>query len=263
MTTDPEIASLLECALCAAQAAGNHALANHNRRTETISRAAHDVKLALDLECQEIAQETVLERYPGSAITGEEGMAPADPETAGTAEWIIDPIDGTVNFSHGLPFWCCSVAVRRAGKLLAGAVYAPALAECYTAARGAHATCNGTPLAVSATPDLAGSLVCTGLDKNIDPRLPPFEIFRTLSASTQKTRVLGAAALDICRVASGQADGYFETGIYTWDVAAAGLIVEQAGGRIETLREYDAGRLMFLATNGLIHDALRELVLSV
>jgi myo-inositol-1(or 4)-monophosphatase len=216
--------------------------------------------LRLDGECQEQAEAVIRRRFPGHDVLGEEDPSgAARGECAGT-QWIIDPIDGTVNFSHGLPAWCCSVAVAVNGKVAAGAVYAPATNECFTAATGHPARLNGRIIHVSRTRCVARALVLTGLDKSVDPRRPSFEIFRRLSASAQKARVMGSAALDICRVACGQADGYFESGIYLWDVAAAGLVVRQAGGRAEILRRLDNGRLQFLASNGRIHRALRRLV---
>lgn len=253
-------ADLLAAATDAAGQAGRHALDNHARRGEAVASFAHDVKLRLDQECQAIAEQTLRTRFPGHAILGEEGI-PAE-DAGSDFRWIIDPIDGTVNFSHGLPFWCCSIAVEFRGETVAGVVNAPALGECYTAAAGEPALCNGRALAVSEVPDLAQALVMTGLDKNVNPRLPPFELFRELSARVQKARIMGSAAIDICRVAAGQADGYFETGIYIWDVAAAAFIVRQAGGRAEILRREPGadGRLSFIASNGRIHAALRQII---
>ena len=259
----PSSADLLKAAHAAALAAGQHAWRNRERRSEVVAAFAHDVKLRLDVESQEVAESVLRQHYPRHHIRGEESAASdAAPENA-ACEWIIDPIDGTVNFSHGLPLWCCSVAVRAGGRMRAGVVYAPALDECYSATDDGPAECNGRRLKVSAVDSLAAALVMTGLDKGIDPRLPPFEIFRTLSVSVQKARIMGVAALDLCRVAAGQADAYFENGIYLWDIAAAGLIVERAGGRSETLVELDGGRLRHLASNGHIHEALRNLLQSV
>jgi len=259
----PASSDLLEAARAAAQAAGQHALRNRERRSEVVATFAHDVKLRLDLESQEVAESVLRQRFPHHRIRGEESTGPAAGPDDGTCEWIIDPIDGTVNFSHGLPLWCCSIAVRAAGRMRAGVVYAPALDECYTATDDGPAECNGRRLAVSSVDSLSTALIMTGLDKGIDPRLPPFEIFRTLSSSVQKARIMGVAALDLCRVAAGQADGYFENGIYIWDIAAAGLIVERAGGQSEILADLGGGRLRHIASNGHIHTALRNLIQSV
>ena len=255
--------AILTCAIEAARSAGDYALAQAQRRTDVLQAYAHDVKLKLDVESQEEACLVIRRRFPDHDILGEE-----DPRACESAAdsprvlWVIDPIDGTVNFSHGMPMWCCSVAALWRGQTIAGAVYAPALNECYSAASDRPSLRNGEAIHVSGVSSLERAMVLTGLDKNLDPRLPPFEVFRAISVSVQKARILGAAALDICRVASGQADGYFESGIYLWDVAAARLIVQQAGGTAETIRKMDAGRLQFVASNGLIQEALKSTILK-
>lgn len=259
----PSSAELLDVARQAARAAGQHAWRNRERRSEVVATFAHDVKLRLDQESQAVAESVLRQRFPRHRIRGEESVQPTEGPAGDTCEWIIDPIDGTVNYSHGLPLWCCSIAVYADGRPRAGVVYAPALDECYTATDDGPAECNGRRLAVSSVTTLSSALIMTGLDKGIDPRLPPFEIFRALSAAVQKARILGVAALDLCRVAAGQADGYFENGIYIWDIAAAGLIVERAGGRSETLADLGDGRLRHLASNGHIHEALRTVIQSV
>jgi myo-inositol-1(or 4)-monophosphatase len=259
-----EADNLLDGAIAAARAAGGHALAQVARRSEVLRGYAHDVKLQLDVECQALAEKMLLARFPDSVILGEEGPEAAVRGAGDTAlEWVIDPIDGTVNYSHGLPVWCCSVAVRRGGVTLAGAVYAPVPDELYSATCLSAATCNARPIRVSAVRDLGQAMIMTGLDKAVDPRRPAFEIFRAISIRVQKARVMGSAALDMCRVAAGQADGYFESGIFTWDIAAAGLIVQQAGGRAEVMGSQGGHRLRYLASNGLIHDELRQLILGV
>jgi len=245
----------------AARTAGNHAMRNIARRNEVAKRFKHDVKLRLDAECQVKVEEVIRRKFPAHAILGEED-AEDRAKSKGTSEfeWVIDPIDGTVNCSHGLPFWCSSVAVRRGAKFLAGAIYSPALRELYTACVGKPACLNGKPIHVSTIGKLAESIVFTGLDKNIHKNIAPFEIFERIAGNTQKARITGSAALDICRVACGQAEAYFESGIYIWDIAAAGLIVQQAGGRIELLARQDNHRLCFIATNGKVHNAMKKLV---
>ncbi len=264
MTPLVDMAVLLDTAVAAAHAAGTHALTNWRRRGEVFKRTAHDVKLQLDLEAQEQAERVIRTRFPDHAILGEESEEQARPLPSASAleQWIIDPIDGTVNFSHGLPWWCSSVAVRRGEELLAGAVFAPALDEIFTAALGSPAARNGAPIRVSAVATLDQALVMTGLDQKAGHQGPPFETFRRLSAAVQRVRVMGSAALEICRVAAGQADGYFESGIFIWDIAAASLIVRQAGGSTEILDRFEGHRLRFLASNGCLHAALRHLVCS-
>jgi myo-inositol-1(or 4)-monophosphatase len=254
----PDPRTLRDGAVEAATTAARYALRHWGRRHEVVGRGAHDVKLRLDLECQALAERLLRRRFPGHAFLGEEGTPLAAAE--GMVEWVVDPIDGTVNFSHGLPFWCCSVAARSGDEVLAGAVYAPALDELYTAAVGAPARRNGRALRVSRERSVSRALVMTGLDKSQDPRRPSFETFRRLSAHVQKARVVGCAAVDLCRVAAGEADAYFESGIYVWDIAAAGLMVRQAGGRTEVLEDLGGHRMRYLGSNGALHAALRRLV---
>lgn len=251
---------LLDCAKAAAMAAADHAARNTARRRESIAILRHDVKLRLDVEAQEHAERVIRERFPTHAILGEESQDAHAAPAPDAYEWIIDPIDGTVNFTHGIAQWCTSVAVRQGNQVLAGVVYAPMVQELFTATADGPATLNGNPIAVSAVDTLDQSIVMTGLDKNVSSTVPPFAIFNKLAANTQRVRIMGAAALDICHVASGIADAYFESGIYIWDVAAAGLIVQRAGGAAGILRQLDPQRLMFLASNGRTHAAMTQLI---
>lgn len=221
---------LLDTAICAAEAAGNHALNNKDRCKESTETFTHDVKLVLDQECQTIAENMIASEFPKHSILGEEGSTSnSDAEY----EWVIDPIDGTMNYSHGLQYWCSSVAVRRNGKVLAGCVYAPEFQDFYTAHIEQPAKRNGTPIQASKNSSLLDAMIFSGLSKYVDSSdAPHFDIFRTLVLNTKKVRINGAAALDLCRVADGTCDGVFHPGIYLWDYAAAGLIAEQAGAQV-------------------------------
>ena len=255
MPSLPTPTELLTVAIEATQAAGRHARSQSARRTEYLKTFAHDVKLALDVECQGVAEAVIRRAFPTHDFLGEEDaslgrgeaevVAPSD-----NVQWIIDPIDGTVNFSHGMPFWCCSIAARIGNDMVAGAVYAPDLEELYTATIDGPALCNGKPIAVSTTPSLDKAIIVTGMDKSPAPDVPPYAIFTAIADNTQKARILGRAALDLCWVAAGKADGYFERGIYIWDIAAAGLIVERAGGSGRILAQLDEPyRMAFAAAN--------------
>lgn len=225
--TEISLTHLLDVAICAADAAGRHALENKHRRTEANEVFTHDVKLVLDVECQKIAEGVIAQEFPEHGILGEEN---ARPNGTTDYEWIIDPIDGTMNYTHGFPYWCCSVAVRRNQKVLAGCVFAPEFGQYYTAHIEQPAKLNGEPIRVAPTRHLHDALVCTGLSKHMEhARQAHFELFEMLALNTQKVRINGAAALDLCHVAAGTADGFLETSIYLWDYAAAGLIAEQAG----------------------------------
>ena len=263
MSDSPTMPELLACAVDAATHAGRHAYKQRALRKDTVAVLKHDIKLKLDLECQTIAEGVILEKYPSHRILGEEGIREADQDGTAPFEWIIDPIDGTVNFAHGLPLWCCSIAVRQGDTIVAGAVHIPEREETFCATIDGPALLNGHPISVSDTPDMAHAMIMTGLDKDLKPGVPPLAVFSAISTVAQKTRICGSAAMDICSVACGRADGYFEGQIYLWDIAAAGLIVERAGGQIEHLGALnEPHRLCFMASNGHIHEPLRERIRS-
>lgn len=218
---------LLLTAQQAVSQAAAHANANLHRREESLSIDAHDIKLALDVECQALIETCIHESFPEHAILGEEGSTP---KLDMPYEWIIDPIDGTVNFSHGFPHWCSSVAVQYKGKTVAGAVYAPETDELFSATIGEPARCNGVVIQVAQHSHLADAMVLTGMNKQrIYTDKPAFSTFTPLANQAQKIRISGAAALDLCLVASGRCDAFLEYGLYLWDFAAAGLIAQQAG----------------------------------
>jgi myo-inositol-1(or 4)-monophosphatase len=253
----PKLDSLLGCAVETAQTAGQHALTHYNRRAETVKRTAHDVKLQLDMECQERASEIVRQWYPSHAILGEEGgeMGEADGVT-----WIIDPIDGSVNFTHGLPVWCCSVAVMSRGEILAGAVFAPMLQELFTATVESPTERNGSAIRVSSVSALAEASVAISLAPREADGGRSLGILGEVLPFCQKTRNLGSAAMDLCYVASGAFDAYAESGINLWDVAAGGLFVQQAGGTLEVLETLDNRRMRMIATNGVLHSAFAKAI---
>lgn len=242
---------LLDVAICAAEAAGKHALQNKHRRAEVIDNFYHDVKIVLDEECQKEAEGVIASEFPDHGILGEEDVH----QNANEAyEWIIDPIDGTLNYFHGFPYWCCSVAVRHNQKVLAGCVYAPEFGDYYTAHIEEPAKRNGEAISVSKTEHLKDALVFTGLSKNFESRKESdFDMMRMLALNTQKMRINGAAALDLCHVASGSSDGFFEAGIYLWDFAAAGLIAEQAGATLSIYPQKDDAYTILCANEHLIN----------
>lgn len=254
---DPD--ALLEGAVAAARAAGQHALRHRRRRGDVARRFAHDIKLVLDRECQAVAERVIRRRFPRHGILGEEDLRARPPADI---RWIIDPIDGTVNYFHGLPLWCCSIAVQARGRTVAGAVFAPELEECYTARLDRPALCNGRPISVSSVARLKDALISTGIAKETEDGRQPCAMFQRLYGGSQKVRIMGSAALDICHVACGKTDGFYEEGIFLWDVAAGGLIVTQAGGRAEILAAGPGQRLTFLASNGRIHAALKKLAVK-
>lgn len=247
-------------ATLAARRAGEHVLANLHRRGDVNSILRTDIKHKLDVEAQETATAVVQSAFPEHAILGEETCDA--PLPASDYVWIIDPIDGTINFFHGLPWWCCSVAVRFKGQAIAGAVFIPEMNQMFEATFDGPALCNGAPIHVSATARIDFAALATGADKK-DLGEHAFKFMRKISEIAQRPRILGAAAVDMCMVAAGKLDGYFEAGIYIWDMAAASLIVERAGGRCEILKSYPNYRMSFLATNGHLHATCRDALLPL
>lgn len=250
---------LLECALAAARAAGDHARTHTARRTEVDTRTAHDVKLNLDWEAQEKAAEVIHASYPTHPILGEERSHDRDPSQP---RWIVDPIDGTVNFSHGWPLWCSSVAVEHQGRTLAGAIYAPDIGATYTATADQPARLNGEVITVSSVDHLAEALIMTDTNKEPCDFAAGTALYGKILYRAQKARVMGSAALDICRVACGQGEGYTALGIYPWDTAAAALILERAGGRFEVIEELGDLRFRVVCSNGRVHAELKALFME-
>lgn len=255
---DPSSSALLEGCVAAARAAGRHAMDHASRRGERVDVAAHDVKLALDVEAQAAAAAVIERMFPGHALLGEERGLRGE----GEHRWVIDPIDGTVNFSHGVPYWAVSVAAQRRGRTVAGAIWLPMLDEMYTATDGDAARLNGRPIRVSETSRLADSMIYTGMVENDGDNGVSMRVSMRLAAAAQKLRILGSAAAELCYVAAGRGDGYVETTIHLWDVAAGALLVERAGGRCETLSRLGDHAMRFMATNGRIHEEARAAILS-
>ena len=255
----PSNTLLLAVAVQAARRAAHHAASHASRRHDANAIVRNDVKLKLDEECQAIAIHTILDAFPGHAILAEEDTEEGAELQARQSEyqWIVDPIDGTVNFFHGNSYWCTSVAVRRGGETLAGCVCAPDEGQLFEATLDGPALCNGEPIRVADTADISGAEVLTGADKSEDPSRRPFRFFHAIAAIVQRPRICGAAALDLCNVARGAFDAYFEPGIFTWDIAAGDLILRRAGGTGLAMRRFGGHKLAYL---GACTDALRGIL---
>jgi myo-inositol-1(or 4)-monophosphatase len=198
----------------------------------------------------------IAQEFPDDTVLGEEGGTTSG---SGTGRWIVDPLDGTTNFAHGYRCFCVSIAYEADGALLVGAVYDPMADEMYRAERGAGATCDGTPLSVSPHTDLRDGLLVTGFPPlREEDGIANLRVMEKFMRRAQAIRRDGSAALDLCYVAAGRFDGFWEAGLHAWDVAAGALIVAEAGGRVtdysgKPLR-VDCGELV--ATNGHVHEAM-------
>jgi myo-inositol-1(or 4)-monophosphatase len=217
-----------------------------------------DIVTEVDRACELAILETIRARYPEHDIVTEE----TDLGRSGSRfVWFIDPLDGTVNFAHSYPFFCASVALAVDGELVAGAVFDPLRDELFTGERGKGSHLNGRPLRVSGARRLIESLLITGFPYDTHQRLQErLRFFNRVMGLARAVRRDGSAALDLCYVAAGRADGFWEEILKPWDINAGRLIVEEAGGRVTRLdgSALGLGPDGVVATNGLIQDALVE-----
>jgi myo-inositol-1(or 4)-monophosphatase len=212
-----------------------------------------DIVTATDFEAQGFIERRIRRTFPAHGILGEESL---DVAAAAEWRWVVDPLDGTKNFAHGIPTFCVSLAVERRGETVVGAVYDPMHDELFLAVRGVGAWCNGHAIRVSGVRRLARAFLATGCPHRV-VRFAP-SIGRTFARFCEKShgvRDRGAGALDLCYVACGRLDGYWEIDQSPWDIAAGGLMVEEAGGRMSNFRggPFDAYAGETVASNGRIH----------
>jgi myo-inositol-1(or 4)-monophosphatase len=217
----------------------------------------------MDARVEALIVDRLLDAFPGDAILAEERGAQAG---GSGRRWLIDPLDGTTNYAHGLPLYGVSIALEVAGRVQLGVVYDPSQRELFVAERGAGAVCNDVPLRVSSTAALDASLLATGfpydIRVNADNNLKEYAAFAMCSRGVRR---LGSAVLYLAWLAAGRFDGYWELRLGPWDVAAGGLMVEEAGGRLTALTggPLDLEAPAVVASNGRIHDdmlaVLREI----
>jgi myo-inositol-1(or 4)-monophosphatase len=259
-----ELKRALDAAIDAARKSG--ALMRRNMRlSKKINEATrHDIKLELDVRSQKLIHKTLHAAFPEIEFLGEEGHCEAE---NADIRWVVDPIDGTVNFFHGIPHAAVSIALQVKNPsepvtgydTVAGVIYDPFQDELWTAVRGQKARLNGRVISVSDRTTLADCIVSTGFGKaaqSLDNGLP---YFASLARGARKVRIMGAAALSLTYVASGRFDAYIERGVSLWDIAAGGLIIECAGGRFWYEQSREAGVYRMIASNGRIHDQLPPL----
>ncbi|HZS35308.1 MAG TPA: inositol monophosphatase family protein [Polyangia bacterium] len=222
-------------------------------------RAVTDLVTEYDRRSEALIVAAIAARYPDDAILAEESGAHAGAHAANGRRWLIDPLDGTTNFAHGLPFFCVSIALEIAREPAVGVVEAPALGWSFAAARGFGARLNEKPIHVSLTERIGESLLATGFpyDNASSPR-NNFAEWEALYKLSQGGRRVGAAALDLAMVAAGWLDGYWEMKLKPWDLAAGALLVREAGGAVTSWSgaplDVDSGEA--LASNGRIHEQM-------
>lgn len=270
--TKTKIANCLKTATAAARAVGELMRRNLASTSKSVDlETQHDIKLELDSRSQRLIERTLLRAHPEIAVLGEEGTWG---DIGAESRWVVDPIDGTVNFAYGLPHACVSIALQQRiqparptlaraypdlnYETLVGVVYDPFQDELWTAARGQAARMNGRKISVSSRSRLDHSIVAMGFAKYASTLNAMLPVFNLLIHKVRKVRILGAAALSMTYVATGRLDAYLEPGIRLWDIAAGGLIVECAGGEFWSRPIPGEHTYEILAGNGKLRRALER-----
>jgi myo-inositol-1(or 4)-monophosphatase len=225
-----------------------------------------DLVTEVDIECERMCRAILAERFPDHDILAEEmSRDPQQPSTS-THRWVYDPLDGTTNYAHGLPIFCSSLALQIDGRTVVGAIYDPTRAELFTAERGTGAFLNGQRLHVSAAAELIDALLVTGFPYDVHKHTADLvTMFGAFLGRARAVRRLGSAALDLCYVAAGRFDGYWEQHLWPWDVAAGALIVAEAGGTVTGMdgSDFDPAAAHLVASNGRVHTAMLTVISEV
>ena len=261
--TDPR--ELRDAAAELATAAGAILREGYGRAHVPERKGRIDLVTEYDRRSERLVLEGLRKRYPGHAILAEESGAPAGGPAAapGAIRWLVAPLDGPTNFTHNYPFFCVSIAAEAGGHLAAGAVYDPVRDELFAAAAGHGATLNGRAIRVSDIARVEDALLVTGFPYDVrehpERSLP---LFGTFLVRAQAIRRDGSAALNLCYLACGRFDGFWELSLSPWDMAAGALLVREAGGRVTTF-DGDEFRLegrQILATNGRLHEEMKTII---
>jgi myo-inositol-1(or 4)-monophosphatase len=261
-----ELRKALAAAVRAAHAAGKLMRKNLRETKVVNAKTSHDIKLELDVQCQKLIEKILRRSFPKISLLGEEGDSGATNEAL---RWVVDPIDGTVNFAYGIPHACVSIALQAKSsksqvpsskspeyETVVGVVYDPFTDETWTAIRGETTRLNGQIVRVSSRKQLKECIVCVGFAKSRHSLERALPHFIWMARRVRKMRMMGAAALGLAYVASGRFDAYVERGVSLWDVAAGGLLIECAGGKFWTEPVPGTEKIRMIASNGLIHGKL-------
>ena len=245
----------LKTAINAARAAANIHKSNLGKELQVETKSTYtDLVTKVDKESEVKIREVIAKAYPSHVVLGEEEGQIA----RGTHRWIVDPLDGTTNYAHGFPFYCVSIALEIEGRLEVGVVLDSHNNELFSAVSGEGAYCNGFPITVSKEANLSKALLATGF--NYDPEAidESLALFKRVFLKCRSIRRPGAAALDLCYVACGRLDGFWETKLNPWDVAAGVLIIQEAGGSVTDAvgGPYDLNDPVVVTSNGHLHMKL-------
>jgi myo-inositol-1(or 4)-monophosphatase len=257
-----EAAKILEFAKRLAREAGQIQREHYEGEFEVRTKSAViDLVTDVDQACERLIIDAIQTERRGDAILAEEGGGTDDPNAEW--RWVIDPLDGTTNFAHGYPRFCVSIGIERRGVATLGVVYDPLLDELFSAQRGCGAALNDRPLRVSAEARLDHAMLATGFAYDVHRSLEDnLDHFTAFIKTAQAIRRDGSAALNLCYVAAGRFDAFWELKLHPWDVAAGLLIVEEAGGRATDFsgRQSETNDREIVASNGQLHDAMLEIL---
>jgi myo-inositol-1(or 4)-monophosphatase len=251
----------LTTAIEAVVKAGALQMARFGQDIRVDKKGAIDLVTEIDLAVERMFRALIAERFPDHQVLAEElgGSLTVPPGPC----WVFDPIDGTTNYAHGVPIFCASLALEIDGVAEVGVVFDPNRQELFTAERRGGAFLNGRPLRVSSAQTLVDGLLVTGFPYDVHQRLDEIVgLFRDFVGVARGVRRLGSAAIDLCYVAAGRLDGFWECDLKPWDIAAGALIVEEAGGLVTGLtgEPFTSRGRSVLATNGQLHPQMREVI---
>jgi myo-inositol-1(or 4)-monophosphatase len=224
-------------------------------------KGAIDLVTEVDIEVERVFRTLIAERFPTHSVLAEELGGGAD--VAPGPCWVFDPIDGTTNFAHGLPIFCASLALEVDGQAVVAAVYDPTRKELFTAERGGGAHLNGKPIRVSPASELVDALLVTGFPYDVHQRVDEIVgLFAAFVGRARAVRRLGSAAIDLCYVAAGRLDGFWESDLKPWDVAGGALIVSEAGGRMTMMDggPFSSHGRHVLASNTRLHQQMLDVI---
>ncbi|MCU0265276.1 MAG: inositol monophosphatase [Actinomycetia bacterium] len=256
MTADP--GELLSLAVAAATAAGRLLVDERPRDLGVGTKSTPtDVVTVMDRRAERLLVERLQAARPDDGFLGEEGTQAVG---GSGVRWVLDPIDGTVNYLYDLPGWAVSVAAEVDGEVAVGVVHVPTYGETFAAVRGGGATRNGVPVHVSTCEQLSQALVATGFGYAAARRARQARVLAEVLPRVRDVRRFGAASVDLCAVACGRVDGYYERGLKPWDLAAGGLVAQEAGALVAGLRGAPASEELVLAASRTLFPALHDLL---
>ena len=228
-------------------------------------KGAIDLVTQVDRDVERMFRALVAERFPAHAVLAEEFEGRGDRYRDAEYTWVFDPVDGTTNYAHGLPIFCCAASLEWHRRPIVAAIYDPTRRELFTAQKGSGAWLNGVPMRVSAADTLINSLLCTGFPYSMhtDAQLL-LDVFGDFIRAARAVRRLGSAAIDLAYVAAGRFDGFWEMRLNPWDISAGALLIEEAGGTVTTVSgaPFDSRLGEVVASNGRIHAQMLDVIRS-